>query len=62
MNRYGTTVVFWTSSASEDDHRTSVGNFVDGFPDAVANESDQHEPDVLMQDTELTESDVEVEA
>jgi hypothetical protein len=57
LNRYGITVAFWVTTTDEDDARVLVGNFIDGFPEAVKG----HGGDVLLQDVELEEEDVEVD-
>lgn len=56
-NRYSVGAELWVNATDEGEARTLVGNFLDGFPEAV----DGRDGDVLMQDVTLDEADVEIE-
>lgn len=46
--RYSVGAELWVDAEDADEARVLVGNFLDGFPEAVAG----HNGDVLMQDVE----------
>lgn len=57
-NRYSVGAELWVNATDEDEARTLVGNFLDGFPEAVSG----HDGDVMVQDVSLDQEGVEEDA